>query len=107
MKSGDNPQDDSRTNREKLEAELMTGMWQDLQPHSERGALFLVSQGLDLIDVGLAVMTDQTADVQKWLKGGQMNRPSPIQLAQWAAEPTKSFSFLILAPYVLIQELAH
>lgn len=94
--------------RGKIKSEILTGLWSDLKPHAERDAIFVVSLDLDLVDVGTAVMNDDLGSVQKWLAEAQLVRPNPPQLEAWDRTATeKSFTFVIVAPYVLIQELAH
>jgi hypothetical protein len=93
--------------REKLKSELMDGTWDDLKDHAERGAVFVVSQDLDLLHVAEKVATDDASAVGAWIEGGSLIRPSEEQLKSWESVPSKSFRFIILQPYVLIQELGH
>jgi hypothetical protein len=92
---------------EKLKAELMDGTWEDLKEHASRGAVFLVSQDLDLLHVAEKVATDDVSSVSGWLQAGSLIRPSSEQVKSWESAPSKSFKFIILQPYVLIQELGH
>ena len=92
---------------EKLRAEILEAPWIDLFPHAERGALFVVAEELDLADVGSKVAEDDTATVGKWLEDGELNRPAPEKIKAWDSEPGKLFRFLIVQPYVLIQERGH
>ena len=41
--------------------------WRWLSPHADRDALLLVDQGLDLVEVGLAIAEDDLTRVSHWL----------------------------------------
>jgi hypothetical protein len=93
--------------RTTLKDSLDEAAWSWLKPHSERQALILVAQELDLIDVGEKVALDEATTVQEWIASGQLTRPLPHQAEAWEATPDKRFVTLIVSPYVLIQEKAH
>lgn len=93
--------------RDRLQKELMKGLWSDLRPHAEREALFLVAQDLDLIAVGSSIVSDDTKALGQWIQQGLITRPSKEQVQAWDQAPDKSFHFLITQPYVLAQELGH
>ncbi len=75
-------------------------------PHADRDAVILVSDSLDLVDVGYAIANDQTTSVQRWIQDCLIYKPSIEQKSVWNENQTKRFQALILQPYVLIQELA-
>lgn len=87
-----------------LIAERDDAQWEWLQPHAQREAVVLVSKQLDLVEVGIAIATDNAPQVQQWIGDRQLQKPSPTQISQWDAEPTKLFSALIVQPFVLVQE---
>ncbi|MEW5855399.1 MAG: DUF2288 family protein [Myxococcota bacterium] len=89
--------------RIKLKADLYQALWRDLAPHAQRNAVFVVT-GDVLLDVGEAVALNRTADVEKFLAGGQIARPSAEQMEGWALHPGKVFQCLIVQPYVFIRE---
>lgn len=106
--SNDNPNHPSDDElRAKLESDLLQGGWTDLQPHAERQAVFVVDPSLILVDVAFNVARDNVKAISLWLEQGLLARPTPNQLADWNADPGREFRFLIVAPYVLIQNLAH
>jgi hypothetical protein len=80
--------------------------WEWLIPHAQRDAIVIVSPGLDLVEVGVAMASDNSAAVQHWITEQMLYKPSPEQLAGWAADRTHRFSALIVQPYVLVQDLA-
>lgn len=93
--------------KKKLESELLQSPWVDLKPHAERDAVFLVDPSLVLIDVGVAVVRDDVKSINSWLQSGSLARPTFTQISDWDRDQSREFRFLIVAPYVLIQNLAH
>ena len=91
--------------REKLEEELQQIEWQHLQPHNEREALVVVSQELNLLDVAVAFAEDDTENVKKWMAFNLVYKPGAAQTSSYA--DNKVFKFIIVQPFVLVQELAN
>ncbi len=87
--------------------QLLTGSWGDLKVHLERDAIIIVSPELDLSNAALDVSTDNVTAIQSWIAKGLVGKPTAQQLAAWTAMPLKEFRFIIVQPYVLIQESGH
>jgi hypothetical protein len=87
--------------REQLKKDMASAPWSVLKAHHKRGALVLVAPELDLIDVGEAVMLDQTDRVQAWMNQHQVS-PFPDRIA----EQQPNMRCLIAQPWVLTQELS-
>jgi hypothetical protein len=77
--------------------------WEWLMPHARRDALLVVDDDLDLLDVGVAIATDNVSSVSGWINQQRLCKPSPEQLSRWGSDPTHRFKALIIQPYVLIQ----
>ncbi|MDB9323831.1 MULTISPECIES: DUF2288 domain-containing protein [Cyanophyceae] len=92
--------------RTELTENLDEAEWDWLIPHVQRDAVIVVAQILDLLDVGVAIASDQIPSVQQWIDEGLMAKPSETQLGNWNSDRTKRFQTLIIQPYVLIQEMA-
>jgi len=92
--------------RDKLAGERAVTDWRSLGPHHTRQALYLVSDGLDLLDAAEAVARDDAGTVSGWLARGRLSRPSEDQVAAWAADPDAPFEFLIVQPFVLARPRA-
>ncbi|MDB9304771.1 DUF2288 domain-containing protein [Nodularia spumigena CS-591/12] len=92
--------------RTELTENLDEAEWDWLIPHVQRDAVIVVAQILDLLDVGVAIASDQIPSVQQWIDEGLMAKPSQTQLGNWNSDRTKRFQTLIIQPYVLIQEMA-
>lgn len=80
--------------------------WEWLIPHVQRDVVVVVAQPLDLLDVGVAIASDNTVVVQNWISEELLAKPSATQLSDWNGDRTKRFNTLIVQPFVLVQELA-
>ncbi len=95
----------SEDQRAKLAEELTTVDWPRLRPHAARDHLFIVRPGLDLLEAGVALANDDAAAVQGWIDAGLLTRPERDEMRRWQNEGA-TFSFLILAPFVLASPCA-
>jgi hypothetical protein len=98
---------DSKSLKKELQESIQEAQWTWLAPHHLRGALIIVSQDLDLIEVGFEVAQDSVEKISSWMSSGLMLRPTEAQLRIWESTPEMTFRFLILQPYVLVQPLDH
>ncbi|MEP0870558.1 DUF2288 domain-containing protein [Trichocoleus desertorum AS-A10] len=80
--------------------------WNWLMPHAQRDVLLVVAPGLSLLDVGVAIASDNVAEVQSWIQQNLLAKPTATQLSDWNSDQEKRFSALIVRPYVLVQELS-
>lgn len=91
-----------------LRAELAESIdeaeWHWLIPHAQRDAVVMVAQGLDLLDVGVAIANDDVSAVQRWISEQLIYKPSQEQKSDWNGDQSKRFNALIVSPYVLVQE---
>ena len=90
--------------RMQLQENLDEAEWDWLIPHAKRDAIIVVTPVLDLIEVGVAVASDNTAKVGVWISEALIAKPSAEQMGEWNSDRTKRFETLIVQPYVLIQE---
>lgn len=92
-----------------LRAELVESLdeaeWNWLIPHVQRDAVIVVAEQLNLVDVGVALASDNVASVQSWIDEQLIHKPSAPQISDWNGDRTKRFNSLIVQPFVLIQEL--
>jgi hypothetical protein len=91
--------------REQLRAEVLRAGWDELAPHFARGALLVLAGELDLLDVAVAIASDDTPAVTAWLADGRLRRASDPEAAAWA-ESKPVFQAVILQPWVLAQHIA-
>jgi hypothetical protein len=92
--------------KNELRAAIDEAEWHWLEPHARRDSLILVASDLDLVEVGMAIASDNTLHVQRWIDEALIQKPSPNQISDWASHQGKRFNALIVQPYVLVQELA-
>lgn len=90
--------------REQLTEAVDEASWEWLIPHAKRDVVVVVTEGLELLDVGVAIASDDTLSVQHWISEQLVHKPFPEQLTAWNGEPAKKFQALIVQPYVLVKE---
>lgn len=91
--------------RAQLEEILDEAEWNWLMPHVERDVVIIVAQELELLDVGVAIASDNLVSVQHWISEQLICKPSIAQKETWNNNQNKKFQALIVQPYVLIQEM--
>lgn len=82
--------------------------WEWLIPHVQRDAVILVAPELNLVDVGVAIASDNIPSVQQWIDEQLITKPTIVQVGEWNGElrqRDKRFHTLIVQPYVLVQEI--
>jgi hypothetical protein len=77
--------------------------WKPLAAHAKRGGLVLVDAGLDLLEVAVAVATDDAGSVQTWMSARQLTKPTEAQVESWQGDAEDRFTIVIVQPYVLAQ----
>jgi len=91
--------------REKLAAYLGEVFWSDLAAHAARDALIVVEEGLDVLEVGVAVASDDKVRVATWIERSAVRKPTALELATWRADPVARFTSLIVAPFVIVRPM--
>ena len=74
--------------------------WSYLRPHYEAGSLYFVDPGLELEAVGAAFADNRAAEVEGWMKSGELVKIEDLHAAQWAGTETQ-FEALVVSPFVL------
>ena len=90
--------------REQLTAAQDEAAWEWLEPHAKRDAIIWVAQDIALVDVGMAIASDNTTQVQRWIDEQVIRKPDAEQLGQWNEDSSVRFQSLIVAPFVLIKD---
>ena len=88
-----------------LAKDLEQAEWEWLIPHVKRDSVLIIAKELNVVDVGIAIASDNLRSVQHWISEQLIQKPSETQLSDWNSDPQKRFNTLIVQPYVLIQEL--
>ena len=89
--------------REHLSNEVHRVDWKPLAAHAKRGGLVLVHPSLDLVEVAVAVATDDSARVHEWMTAQQLTKPTEAQIEGWEGDREDRFTAVIVQPYVLAQ----
>ncbi len=76
--------------------------WHELQPHFARGAVVLVGETLDLVDVALQLKLDNKQQFEDWIGAGDISGPSDEQ-AQQLFDDNPEVWAVVAAPWVLVQ----
>jgi hypothetical protein len=96
-------------NQEALHAKLAQDQgvieWNELQRHFARGVLIVVATDLDLADIAARVADDDTASIAAWMAAGRLVRASDEHARRWTAAGEQSLRAVVVAPWVLVQEL--
>ncbi|HEY9749903.1 MAG TPA: DUF2288 domain-containing protein [Allocoleopsis sp.] len=92
--------------RAELAEMLDEAEWNWLKPHAQRDVLLVVAPELNLLDVGVAIASDNVPEVQNWIQQNLLTKPTATQLSDWNNDQEKRFNALIVQPYVLVQEPA-
>jgi hypothetical protein len=90
--------------KDRLSQDVANIAWKDLLPHAKRDAVIVVSETLNLLDVGAAIAQDNTSAVSTWIANKSIAKPSSRQLTAWNDELEKQFTTLIIQPFVIVQE---
>ncbi|MEB3219895.1 MAG: DUF2288 domain-containing protein [Nostocales cyanobacterium 94392] len=92
--------------RAQLDEILDESEWGWLIPHVQRDSVIVVATELDLLDVGEAIASDKSSQVQNWIDEALIAKPSAAQVGEWNMQREKRFNTLIVQPFVLVQEKA-
>lgn len=90
--------------RVKLERHHGPVFYSDLRAHLERDAVFVVADGLSLVDCGVAVAMDEVEVVRGWIENGRLRKPSSAERDEWAAATDRKWMSVIVQPFILIQD---
>ena len=96
-------EDESKSLRERLAEGQGQAPWSMLEAHAKRDGLIEVDMSLDLMEVAEAIAEDKSGAVAGWMSAGYLTRPDPKALETRAQERGEEWTFVIVAPFVLIQ----
>ncbi len=87
----------------KIVGETAKAPWKELERFYAQGILILVSDTLDLVEVGFAISSDNTKQVNQWMESSLLTR----QFDQLAIEWEKNNSdvwIVVIRPWILVQD---
>jgi hypothetical protein len=91
--------------RTQLAADIDEAELDWLKPHIQKDVTIVVDSSLDLVDVSLAIATNDTLSIQTWIDNGSIAKPSAQKLSDWNGRSDLKFIASIVQPYVLVQEI--
>ena len=103
--AAEDPETAAEALREELAPQQLPAEWKMLAMHYRRDALFVVGGELALLDVAVAVASDDAGALEGWLARELIARPSPEQVERWGAEEGAQFVCVIVQPFVLAQRV--
>jgi hypothetical protein len=80
--------------------------WAELQRHFARGVVIRVGPGLDLVEVAGRFAEDDQAAVAAWLAAGALAKADAVDARGWQQRQAR-FWAVVVAPWVLVQEIVH
>ena len=98
------PAEDTLSSLDKLKKYSGNVSWAYLAPHYKAGALLYVDPSIELQAVGLALTDDNAAQIQTWLRSGDLVKPCDLHCQHWEASKTE-FQAMIVRPFVLAQAI--
>ena len=90
--------------RRRLNMETSKLRWTELQRHYAGGNVVSVAEGLDLIEVAVAIARDDTEAVKTWMADGRLAKLGDIQAAAWLQADVELWA-VVVKPWVLVQRV--
>lgn len=94
--------------REKLKTEIDTASWAMLEPHHNRGAIFIMNQEEDMLEAAVAVAADDRFYVANLIGDMKMKNSKDIDISMYETDEEihkKQFNFIIIQPFVFVQKI--
>jgi hypothetical protein len=98
--------DDAALLREKLNLETGRIAWTELQRPFARGVVIRVGPSLDLVEVASCFARDDKDAVAAWLAAATLAKADADDARAWQQREAQ-FWALVVAPWVLVQEITH
>lgn len=94
--------DTPETRRARLNLETARISWRELEKFHARGQVVQVAPEMDLVEVGAALIEDDSPRVKAWMTQGLMGSVADSDAHRWHHEETLVWS-LVVVPWVLVQ----
>lgn len=86
----------------KIVAETAIIPWKELEKFYAQGKLILVSETLNLVDVGYSISLDDATKIIEWMEQGLLVKEFNNQAQAWHNEDADVWS-VVIHPWVLVQ----
>ena len=97
---------DEKNEHEKLEKYSGAVEWSYLRAHFQKDVLLYVDPSLQLKQVGEVLASDDKAQVEHWLKTGDLLKPGAPHAEYWESSKI-SFTAMVVSPFILIQPVSN
>ncbi len=87
----------------KIVGETAKAPWKELERFYAQGILILVSDTLDLVEVGYTISIDDADQIKQWMEAGLLAKNFDQQAIAWEKDNTEVWS-VVIRPWVLIQD---
>ncbi len=77
--------------------------WRNVRPHHDRGAVFMVADSRDLVEVAMAVVCNDVESVEAALADASLVRLEEAVADGWTRDGAPPLRVLIAQPFVLVQ----
>ena len=88
----------------KIVAETAKISWRELEKFYAQGKLILVSETLNLVDVGYSISLDDATKIIEWMEEGLLVKEFNNQAKAWHKEDAEVWS-VVVHPWVLVQAI--
>lgn len=88
----------------RLNAETGKIEWSWLKPHAKSGAVIVLDERCDLVDVAASIAEDDGKRIRELMQGNQLRKPGAEELEYWEQNNSQFWS-VVVAPFVLIQPI--
>lgn len=96
----------SETSQNEIKAKLLGETarcpFSELQRFFAQGSLLRVELGVDLMDVGVALASDDTQKFQQWMSAGQVATLEDKVAASWMEGDVELWT-MVVRPWILVQ----
>ena len=88
----------------KIVAETAKIRWKELEKFYAQGKLILVSETLNLVEVGYSISLDDATKIIAWMEEGLLVKEFNNQANAWHKEDAEVWS-VVIHPWVLVQAI--
>lgn len=89
--------------RTKLNGETARFAWKQLQRFYASGAVIVVAEDLDLVEVAFQIAKDNKAAVEQWMAGNRLGRATDEQAQAWLDADIELWT-VVVKPWILVQQ---
>lgn len=89
--------------RAKLNGETARFAWKELQRFYASGAVIVVADNLDLVEVAFQIAKDNKTKVEQWMANNQLGRATDAQAKAWLEADCVLWT-VVVKPWVLVQQ---